>query len=71
MYSCSSLTGFVSSKRRLQWPPNSAATPKLSEMDFAWLLHDEADYAGAATAFRALGARLAAEGKAQTALWAA
>ncbi len=32
-YSSSSLTGFVSSKRRLHWPPNSFATPKLRQMD--------------------------------------
>src|SRR5262245_38091668 len=33
MYSCSSLIGFVSSKRRLQCPPNSCAIPKLSAID--------------------------------------
>src|SRR4051794_19506691 len=36
MYSCSSLTGFVSSKRRWQRPPNSRAIPKLSAIDFGW-----------------------------------
>ena len=36
MYSSSSLTGFVSSKRRLQWPPNSPAMPKLRQIDLAW-----------------------------------
>ena len=36
MYSCSSLTGFVSSNRRLQCPPNSRAMPKLRQIDFAW-----------------------------------
>jgi eukaryotic-like serine/threonine-protein kinase len=41
-----------------------------SEMDFAWLLHDEADYAGAATRFRAVGARLAGEGKSESVEWA-
>ena len=34
MYSCSSLIGFVSSKRRWQRPPNSCAMPKLSAIDF-------------------------------------
>ena len=32
----SSLVGFVSSKRRLQTPANSSATPKLRQIDFAW-----------------------------------
>src|SRR5690349_17316234 len=36
MYSCSSLTGLVSSNRRLQWPPNSRAMPKFKQIDFAW-----------------------------------
>src|SRR5919197_1017330 len=36
MYSCSSLIGFVSSKRRWQRPPNSRATPKLSAIDLGW-----------------------------------
>src|ERR1017187_2216613 len=35
-YSCSSLSGLVSSKRRLVLPPNSAASPKLRQMDLAW-----------------------------------
>src|ERR1051325_784184 len=35
MYSCSSLTGLVSSNRRLQWPPNSLAMPKFRQIDFA------------------------------------
>src|SRR5208283_3734576 len=35
-YSCSSFSGFVSSKRRLVLPPNSAARPKLMQMDLAW-----------------------------------
>src|SRR5215213_294796 len=34
MYSCSSLIGFVSSKRRWQRPPNSSAIPKLSAIAF-------------------------------------
>jgi len=34
-YSCSSFSGLVSSKRRLQLPPYSRARPKLSRMDFA------------------------------------
>src|SRR5215210_2858490 len=34
MYSCSSLTGLVSSKRRWQRPPNSCAIPKLSAIAF-------------------------------------
>jgi len=36
MYSCSSLTGFVSSNRRLQRPPNSRAMPKFRQIDLAW-----------------------------------
>ncbi len=36
MYSCSSLVGFVSSKRRWQRPPNSRAMPKLRQIDLAW-----------------------------------
>ena len=36
MYACSSFSGFVSSNRRWQRPPNSLAMPKLSEIDFAW-----------------------------------
>src|SRR5215204_1373107 len=36
MYSCSSLIGFVSSKRRWQRPPNSCAIPKLSAIDLGW-----------------------------------
>src|SRR3954453_3285613 len=36
MYSCSSLTGLVSSNRRLQWPSNSRAMPKFKHIDFAW-----------------------------------
>src|SRR5262249_53239437 len=36
MYSCSSLIGLVSSKRRLQCPPNSWAIPKLSAIDLGW-----------------------------------
>src|SRR5450756_85072 len=36
MYSCSSLVGFVSSKRRWQRPPNSRAIPELRQIDFAW-----------------------------------
>src|SRR5581483_569720 len=36
MYSCSSLIGFVSSKRRWQRPPNSWAIPKLSAIDLGW-----------------------------------
>src|SRR5271166_5339313 len=35
-YSVSSLEGFVSSKRRLHFPPNSLANPKFMLMDFAW-----------------------------------
>src|SRR5271166_4005186 len=35
-YSCSSFSGLVSSKRRLVLPPNSAASPKFRQMDFAW-----------------------------------
>jgi len=35
-YSVSSLEGFVSSKRRLHFPPNSFAKPKFMQMDFAW-----------------------------------
>src|SRR5664279_672874 len=35
-YSCSSFSGLVSSKRRLVLPPNSAASPKLRQMDLAW-----------------------------------
>ena len=35
MYSCSSLAGLVSSKRRWQRPPNSRATPKLRQIDLA------------------------------------
>src|SRR5436189_3989102 len=36
MYSCSSLIGLVSSKRRWQRPPNSSAIPKLSAIDLGW-----------------------------------
>src|SRR5215211_2063586 len=36
MYSCSSLIGFVSSKRRWQRPPNSWAIPKFSAIDLGW-----------------------------------
>ena len=36
MYSCSSLVGLVSSKRRWQRPPNSCATPKFRQIDLAW-----------------------------------
>ena len=36
MYSCSSLIGLVSSKRRWQRPPNSWAIPKLSAIDLGW-----------------------------------
>src|SRR5438034_2136047 len=36
MYSCSSLIGLVSSKRRWQRPPNSCAIRKLSAIDFGW-----------------------------------
>src|SRR5215213_2230992 len=36
MYSCSSLIGFVSSKRRWQRPPNSWAIPKLSAIAVGW-----------------------------------
>src|ERR1051326_1646702 len=36
MYSCSSLIGLVSSKRRWQRPPNSRAIPKLSAIDLGW-----------------------------------
>ena len=35
-YSDSSFVGLVSSKRRLQWPPNSRAMPKSIEMALAW-----------------------------------
>ena len=35
MYSCSSLSGFVSSNRRWQRPPNSWAMPKFKQIDFA------------------------------------
>ena len=35
-YSTSSLAGLVSSKRRLQLPPNSRATPKFRQIDLAW-----------------------------------
>ena len=35
-YSCDSLTGLVSSKRRLQRPPNSCAMPKSIAMALAW-----------------------------------
>ena len=35
-YSCDSLTGLVSSKRRLQRPPNSWATPKSMQIALAW-----------------------------------
>ena len=31
-----SLVGLVSSKRRLQWPPNSSAMPKFRQIDLAW-----------------------------------
>ncbi len=34
-YSTSSFAGFVSSKRRLHVPPNSAATPKFRQIDLA------------------------------------
>src|SRR3954471_19811858 len=36
MYSCSSLVGLVSSKRRWQRPENSCAMPKFSAIDLAW-----------------------------------
>ena len=36
MYSCSSLIGLVSSKRRWQRPPNSRAIPKLSAIALGW-----------------------------------
>src|SRR5215813_5185703 len=36
MYSCSSLIGLVSSKRRWQRPPNSWAIPKLSAIALGW-----------------------------------
>ena len=35
-YSCSSLVGLVSSKRRLHVPPYSSARPKLRQIDLAW-----------------------------------
>src|ERR1051326_2760135 len=35
-YSVSSLHGLVSSKRRLHFPPNSLANPKLRLIDLAW-----------------------------------
>ena len=35
-YSMSSVTGFVSSNRRLQVPPKSRAMPKFRQIDFAW-----------------------------------
>src|SRR5664280_1888758 len=35
-YSVSSLRGFVSSKRRLHFPPYSLATPKFKQIDLAW-----------------------------------
>src|SRR6185295_9155590 len=35
-YSCSSFSGLVSSKRRLQWPPYSRGRPKLRTIDLAW-----------------------------------
>src|SRR5208282_3557306 len=35
-YSTSSFSGLVSSKRRLVLPPNSAARPKLRQIDLAW-----------------------------------
>src|SRR5262245_44219975 len=35
-YSVSSLLGFVSSKRRLHLPPNSAASPKSRQIALAW-----------------------------------
>ena len=35
-YSCSSFSGFVSSKRRLVLPPNSSASPKSRQMHSAW-----------------------------------
>jgi hypothetical protein len=35
-YSCSSLAGLVSSKRRWQRPPNSRAMPKFRQIDLAW-----------------------------------
>src|SRR4029077_11495587 len=36
MYSCSSLIGLVSSKRKWQRPPNSWAIPKLSAIALGW-----------------------------------
>ncbi len=35
-YSCSSFSGLVSSKRRLQVPPNWFAIPKFRQIDLAW-----------------------------------
>src|SRR5712664_1710325 len=35
-YSVSSLDGFVSSNRKLHFPPNSSANPKFKWMDLAW-----------------------------------
>ena len=35
-YFMSSVNGFVSSKRRLHAPPNSCASPKFRQIDFAW-----------------------------------
>src|SRR5438477_6587918 len=35
-YSVSSFDGFVSSNRRLHFPPNSSASPKFKWMDLAW-----------------------------------
>src|SRR5580704_15791028 len=35
-YSVSSFSGLVSSKRRLVWPPNSAARPKSRQIALAW-----------------------------------
>ena len=34
--SCSSLAGLVSSKRKLQWPGNSLAIPRVGAIDLAW-----------------------------------
>src|SRR4029077_6067082 len=35
-YSVSSFDGLVSSNRKLHWPPNSVARPKLRLIDLAW-----------------------------------
>ena len=35
-YSCSSFSGFVSSKRMYVSPPNCSARPKLMQIDLAW-----------------------------------